>query len=116
MGEKVKALVGYIFAGISDKPSGKTILYTAETIDELKVLPKAYESIQEEERLTESKINQKHRKVVKPFFFKKSIQNQQCFKCGSKDHQKDSCTSEIYFFQCNQKLTEYFKSLWCISR
>ena len=58
-----------------------------------------YQKIKADELLSRY---QKNFTENKQQFSKKNIKNLRCFKCGSTEHKKDSCSSGIKCFKCGQ--------------
>lgn len=104
-----EALVGYIIDGIRDSPVNKTILYDAETLDELKIQLKKYERMKTSSQKYKSMTMQSD-SVVATTTSTSSAQssnpsaqtrNRKCFICGKTDHEKKVCPN-VKCFNCQE--------------
>lgn len=95
-------MIEYIINGIPDDPIGKTILYEATKLDELKVKLKMYEKIRDQRKLTSntktfSKKSQQSDSNETSYSSSKAVR---CFICGSKSHVKNDCPDQAKGFEC----------------
>lgn len=100
--------IHYIVNGIPDNPSEKIILYDAQTLEELKIKLKTYETVRNQRKTTSSNVKPPFRKFQNSMSQEASSSSQpniRCFNCGSRSHQRNDCPDKskgTRCFNCNQ--------------
>lgn len=100
-----EALVGYIIDGIQDTPANKSILYEAETLDELKEQLRKYERM----KLSVQNFRSNHKTVSDTLSVNKAVKNdvvgvhpiKKCFKCGQTGHERRNCP-DVKCYNCQE--------------
>lgn len=102
---EAKSIIQYVINGIQDDPIGKTILYEATTMDELKTKLKVYETIRSQRKIEKPQKIKFNQKIFSADNVDSSSStNSRCFNCGSKSHQRNECPDKAKgarCFKCN---------------
>lgn len=86
-----KSIINYIVDGIDGKLELKVSMYNSKTFAELR---EQYATFEKLSNIGDSRWNKTTKKV--------NIENEKCYKCGSKSHKKHDCPNEIKCFRCNK--------------